>query len=182
MSSNFTVKDGNGNPLTKAAIDITGAGVYADQVVPGDGTNNFGSGRAANLTGKSAAQAQMTTPAGQWPATSTSSGTTPASASQAAAGAGIRNVFNGCSVKLSGDGTGAAFQGTLNLRDGATGAGTVLMSWVLSIPAGADAIGQGIDISGLAIPGSANTAMTLEFTTAVAHVIESVNMFGTTTQ
>src|SRR5216683_1099363 len=60
-----------------------------------------------------------------------------------------------------------AAQATLNLRDGATGAGTILGSWVLSVPA---VIGTCIvfSLDSLEIIGSPNTAMTLEFSAGVA--------------
>jgi hypothetical protein len=72
-----------------------------------------------------------------------------------------------------------AAQATLNLRDGATGAGTILGSWVLAIPA---TIGACIVLSldSLEIIGSPNTAMTLEFSAGVATQFESVTMTGHT--
>lgn len=51
----------------------------------------------------------------------------------------------------------------VNLRDGATGAGTVLWSAALSAPVNGSAWVGGTDLN---IRGSANTAMTLEFTGA----------------
>src|SRR5882672_3626088 len=55
-------------------------------------------------------------------------------------------------------------QATVNLRDGATGAGTILGSWVLAFPG---AIGNCaiLSLDSLEIIGSPNTAMTLEFAT-----------------
>src|SRR5258706_511789 len=66
-----------------------------------------------------------------------------------------------------------AAQTTLNLRDGATGAGTILASWVLSVPGviGSCAI---LPLDSLEIIGSPNTAMTLEFAAGVATQFESV--------
>src|SRR6266436_6832868 len=72
-----------------------------------------------------------------------------------------------------------AAQGTVNLRDGATGTGTILGSWVLAVPA---TIGSCIvlSIDSLEIIGSPNTAMTLEFSAAIATQFESVTLTGHT--
>jgi hypothetical protein len=70
-------------------------------------------------------------------------------------------------------------QATLNLRDGATGAGTILASWEL---AAVGVIGTCtiFSLDTIEIIGSANTAMTLEFNAAVATQFESVTMTGHT--
>jgi hypothetical protein len=60
----------------------------------------------------------------------------------------------------------------LRLRDGLTGVGAILRSWVLSVPAVAGQDSK-ISISDLAIIGTAGNAMTLEFSTGVANVFES---------
>ncbi len=91
----------------------------------------------------------------------------PAAAAQAtiskAAVATRRHVATSITVCVS----AVAAQGTLifNLRDGATGAGTILWSVRLMAPAG-----QGMCVSSgpVDIPGSLNTAMTLESAAAPA--------------
>lgn len=91
---------------------------------------------------------------------------TQATASAAAAGAGVRWVCTAIHVGIACGGTApTATSGTWNLRDGATGAGTVLWSGELGVPATAGAT-QGMSITDLWIPGTANTAMTLEFAAA----------------
>jgi hypothetical protein len=91
---------------------------------------------------------------------------TQATASAAAAGAGVRWVCTAIMAGIAATGTApAATSVTLNLRDGASGAGTVLWSAELGVPATAGAT-AGVAISDLWIPGSANTAMTLEFAAA----------------
>lgn len=151
----------------------------AVQVAPGDGTNGFKSAGATNVNAKSGNNAQLVAEPGQWVATSAPIVNTQASASQAAGGAGVRHVCNAISATLVADTTApAATVATLNLRDGATGAGTVLASWTLAIEAvaGDKCI---INLSGLNIPGSANTAMTLEFAAAGgAHTFESCTLIG----
>src|SRR5882762_6071729 len=72
-----------------------------------------------------------------------------------------------------------AAQATLNLRDGATGAGTILGSWVLSVP-GVIGSYAPFSIDSLEIIGSPNTAMTLEFSAATATQFQSVTMTGHT--
>src|SRR5258705_13231848 len=72
-----------------------------------------------------------------------------------------------------------AAQATVNLRDGATGAGTILGSWVLAVP-GVIGSCTVLSLDSLEIIGSPNTAMTLEFSAAVATQFESVTMTGPT--
>lgn len=67
---------------------------------------------------------------------------------------------------------------TVNVRDGATGAGTVRQTWQFAVPA---ATGQSIpafQVCGLHVVGSNNTAMTVEFSAGVANLSEAVNMGG----
>jgi hypothetical protein len=99
---------------------------------------------------------------------------TQATISQAAGGAGVFNHATCISATFASGATGGT--GTLNLRDGATGAGTVLQSWDLSA---ITLTSIGVYISGVDIPGSANTAMTLEFAAAgAATTLEKVNLVG----
>lgn len=106
---------------------------------------------------------------------------TKATISQAAGAGSIKNVCTGLSfIASTGTTAPTAIQLTVNLRDGATGAGTILKSWTVVLPA---AVGYnfGINLSGLWIEGSAATAMTIEFSAAGgANTFESVTMCGTT--
>jgi hypothetical protein len=62
----------------------------------------------------------------------------------------------------------------LVLRDGATGAGTIKWSRTITAPVNTTV---SVDVTGLAIPGSANTAMTLEFAGAgVAASVQDVTL------
>jgi hypothetical protein len=102
----------------------------------------------------------------------------PAAAAQAtiaapAAGVGVRNICRSLGFSIA---CAATAQGPIHvyLRDGATGAGTIKRSWVLSAPVNGAAV---FDVSGLEIPGSPNTAMTIEFEAAgVAASVESVSL------
>lgn len=103
---------------------------------------------------------------------------TQATATKGAAAANIRHVITTIAVSLNGSGLSAIASATLNIRDGASGAGTVLWSAVLSLPA-TDGSLDGIALSGLYIPGSTATAMTIEFAAAGgANTIESVSAMG----
>lgn len=102
---------------------------------------------------------------------------TAATISQGAA-AGLRHVCTGFVAVLGNGAVAAAGTGTCNLRDGATGAGTLLWSMDFAIPAVAGSL-QVISVSGLNIVGSTNTAMTLEFTAGGgANTSEKVNICG----
>jgi len=105
-----------------------------------------------------------------------------ATISKAAAGAGIRNVCTSITISLASAAAPTVGVVTFNLRDGATGAGTILWTTRLSLPATA---GQCIPVSltDIWIEGSANTAMTLETSAAApANVQATVCMTGTLTQ
>lgn len=118
-------------------------------------------------------------PQSAWVATHAPAANTVATITKASAGAGLKNVCNAISATLVAGGTApTAATATLVLRDGASGAGTIVWSHTLSVAATAGT-GQIITIGGLAIPGTAATAMTLEFTGAAgANTFESVSMNG----
>jgi hypothetical protein len=107
---------------------------------------------------------------------STPAAATQATCSQAAAGAGFRNVCQSISASFDTGGTAQASALALNLRDGASGAGNILWSKQIILPvSGKWEVGLG----GLNIVGSPATAMTLEFSAAgVAGSFESVAMTG----
>lgn len=67
---------------------------------------------------------------------------------------------------------------TVNVRDGATGAGTIIWTNQVVIPA---ATGQNVapfNFCGLNLVGTTATAMTLEFSASLANLIESVSISG----
>jgi hypothetical protein len=124
---------------------------------------------------------QVVTPpvGGQFNIVHTPVAATQATISQAAGGAGVRNVCTGISASLCTVGTAQAAAVQLNLRDGATGAGTILWSKTFSCGTTTQI---NVDLSGLNIRGTAATAMTLEFSAAgVAASFESVSLSGYTT-
>lgn len=111
----------------------------------------------------------------------------PAAAAQAtisrtAAGAGVKNVCTSITVTLSSAAAPTVGVVVFNLRDGATGAGTILWTGKLSLPATSGAAAS-IAISDLWIEGTANTAMTLESAgSPPANVQATVSWTGTITQ
>jgi hypothetical protein len=107
-----------------------------------------------------------------------SSGATAASASKAANANG-RHVADCISFSAQATNAPTAAQTNINLRDGASGAGTVIWTQTILIPATA---AQHILIGplcGLNLIGTANTAMTLEFSSsAPANEFEAVDLSG----
>lgn len=114
-----------------------------------------------------------------WSLVHTPSAATQATVSQAAGGSGVQFVAQSISFSLSVDGTHAQTAIQINLRDGATGAGSILWSQTI-VKAATEPI-TFFHASGLNIVGSSNTAMTLEFSAApAAGSVESVTLTGYT--
>lgn len=142
--------------------------------------------RGASATNVALAQslgAQLTTLPGQWSVSNAAAANTQATASKAAGGAGVRHVFTGISASLASGSTAVTVPATpvlVVVRDGATGAGTIIWQRYVSVITTAGGCAS-IDLSGLNIPGSANTAMTVEFNAAGGvGSFESVSMQGYT--
>ena len=171
------VRDANGNIQylgTGTGTGLSGA-PYIPQSNPGDGTNAFLSGAAANIAAATAVNAQLVTAPGDKMVTNAPAVNTQATASVAAGAAGVRHVCTSISFCLSQDATGGTpFTGIVNLRDGATGAGTILGTWTIAVQTAACSF-SGFSLGGLNIFGTAATAMTLEFTSTApgAHTLES---------
>lgn len=109
-----------------------------------------------------------------WAVQHTPSSATKATISKAAV-AGIRHVCESITVSIAAGATAQTPVGVV-LRDGATGAGTILWSAKLAAPVDGCAV---IALSGLNIMGSVDTAMTLEFAAAgVTASEEAVSMAG----
>jgi hypothetical protein len=111
----------------------------------------------------------------EWTAVHAPTTATQATITKAAGGAGVRHV---CKVITATLACGATAQTPIQvyLRDGATGAGTIL--WAATVAAIANGFAS-ILFDNLSITGSANTAMTLEFSGAgVAASQEIVTLAG----
>lgn len=107
-----------------------------------------------------------------WVVNSAAAGAVQASASKAAGIAGLRHVAKRALIALSATGTVQPAI-AVNLRDGATGAGTILVSWAVAAcvntgGATGSVCAVVIDADNLNLPGTAATAMTLEYAGAAA--------------
>lgn len=107
---------------------------------------------------------------------STPAAATQATASKVAGSNGTRHVLDSLSATLA---TGATAQATavrIVVRDGLTGAGTILYAKQVILPA--NAVWE-VSIDALRILGSPNTAMTVEFDVAgAAGTFESFGAIG----
>lgn len=170
--------------------ETTGAGtVYRQRVTALSPTASNFLVTATPTTAASAANVAATTvptgtvlvaQPGQWSVTHTPATNTQATMSKAAGAAGVRHVVTSITATLAAGASAiaAAAPMLVNLRDGATGAGTILWSTYINVPATA-ADSRTVTISGLAIFGTAATAMTLEFAAAGgANSYESVALTG----
>lgn len=114
----------------------------------------------------------------RWSTTNNPAAGTQASASRAAGPtSSTRHVADCVTASAGASAAPAATNLALNLRDGASGAGTII--WLTQIVAAATAAQHGtVTICGLNLIGSANTAMTLEFSAGLANEFESVTLTG----
>lgn len=149
------------------------------QVLDGGGTPRLFSSvtDAGNPTAAANMAVQIRPP--EWTITNTSAANAQATVSKAASAAGVKHVCTGFIAQLYGDATGNADAGTVNIRDGATGAGTVLWTGRCGLASGASAVGPQISMAGLNIVGTAATAMTIEFSAnGAAHTLQTVSLSG----
>lgn len=126
----------------------------------------FGRARSAdpaNLETFSGEGAALSAGPGEWAIQAAPAAATQATASRASAGAGNRNVLRSVTVSVG----AVAAQAPLGfvVRDGATGAGTIIWRCMLGAAAGGC---QTVTVSGLNIVGSEATAMTVESLVAPA--------------
>jgi len=135
---------------------------------------------ATTTTARNVIAALVSEKSSRWTVVSAPASGTVASASLAAE-AGVRHVAD-C-ITFSGDASAAvtAAAGTFVVRDGATGAGTVI--WAYSI-AHQVAAGAGIQtiaphsVCGLNLVGTTNTAMTAEFNAGVTGEVQAATLTG----
>ena len=193
----ITVTDANGSDqLSGQATNLGASGAQAYAVsasrTPINGTLTL------NITGNSVASAAVTTTlwltapnitpyAGRavvekgtrWNGISQPAVSTQATFSKAAV-AGVRHVADCVSFSGVTNSTApTATQLQINLRDGATGAGTVIWTQTVIPPATISVTAFApFSVCGLALIGSPNTAMTLEFSASLTNLFESVAISG----
>lgn len=132
---------------------------------------------AANIAATTQPFAQISSPPGNWSSFHTPAASAQATITKAAGGAGVRHVCTQIAYSLRAVVAQTAFQ--INLIDGASGGATILWSMTVMLNTGAYI---NIVFPSLNIFGSANTAMTLEFSAApVASNVNSVAMTGFST-
>lgn len=138
-------------------------------------------GSAANLAATTSSKGLLAVRPGDWSVTHAPAADTQATITKAAGGASVRHVCTGFIVTLAGGAAApTAALVTVNLRDGATGAGTILSTMTLGLEAVA---GKSVvyAVTGLNVVGSANTAMTVETSASPgANASASVTLMGYT--
>lgn len=193
-TNNFSVTLTDANGADQLSGQATNLGPSGTQSYAVSSTRTNTGNLTLNITGNSVASATIVvwlflgqnapTPPGR---SITEKGTrwqgisAPAAAAQAtfskAAVAGVRHVADCVTIALSAIAAPTATSVSVNLRDGATGAGSVIWTQTLAAPASTGVLANTF-ICGLALIGSPNTAMTLEFSAGVASVSESVSLSG----
>jgi hypothetical protein len=162
---------------TADALASTGIAAGNNVLFNGSTFDRQDSASATNNTATTTLGVAYSTPLSTWSVTNSANAGTP-SASKATGGGTVRHVATGISICVGAAGTAQPVV-QVNLRDGATGAGTIIRSWQLAAPANDNACS---DLSGLNMTGSANTAMTIEFAAATAAATQaSVNLTGYST-
>lgn len=136
-------------------------------------------GNAAAIAAGVSTKSLLVVPCGNWYVTHAPAAATQATASKAAGAAGVRHVCTGFTVTIAGGAAApTAALVTVNLRDGATGAGTIISTLTLAVEAVA---GKAVvhHVGPLNVFGTAATAMTVETSAATgANVSASVTLYG----
>jgi hypothetical protein len=146
-------RDGNGGVVGEAAGAYDGSNVVAEQVAS-----------AANLAvAQQGNKAILGATPACWSVPHQPAAATQASASKAAGAAGVRHVATMATIAI--EAVAAQTDIIVNLRDGATGVGTVLWTIRLALAAGQSFV-QAFTLPNLL--GTAATAMTLETAAAPA--------------
>jgi hypothetical protein len=132
---------------------------------------------AVTLTSRNIVGAGLVEKSSRWSVVSNPAVSNQATASIAAEG-GVRHVADCVAFSAASTTAPSLTALTVNLRDGATGAGTVIWSYQL---AAANATGQNVtpfSTCGLNLVGTTNTALTLEFSALLTNLVESVSLSG----
>jgi hypothetical protein len=138
-------------------------------------------GNAAAIAAGVSTKSLLVVPCGNWYVTHAPTTATQATATKAAGAAGVRHVCTGFTVTIAAAAAPTAAFVTINLRDGATGAGTIISTLTLAVPAVAGT-SQVHHVGPLNVFGTAATAMTLETSAATGtSVSASVTLYGYST-
>lgn len=197
QTSNFQVPVIHGDVLQWGQNTVTGANTLSDAIgnptapmvgaakmlwdttqwVRGVGTALASFPTSTTTTGRNLVGGQVVERSSRWSQTSN-----PAASSQAtttiALESGVRHVADTVCFSAASTSAPSLTALTVNLRDGASGAGNVLATWQLAISA---STGQNVPPfckGDLNLVGTTGTAMTLEFSALLANLIESVTLTG----
>lgn len=133
---------------------------------------------ASTIASQSANGAILSVSPGNWSVTNNPAAGSQATASRAAGATGVRHVAN-CITFSSASTTAPALTAlTVNLRDGASGLGTILWTQQIAISATTGQNTPPNQVCGLNIIGSPATNMTLEWSAALANLSEAVSLSG----
>lgn len=132
---------------------------------------------AVTLTGVNSIGALISEHGSRWAAASAPASGTIGSASIAAE-ANVRHVADCIFWSAAATSAPTLTQTALSLRDGATGAGTVLQKVTIVIPASTGTLINPGGMCGLNLVGTTNTAMTFEWTAGITNVFEAANITG----
>lgn len=152
----ITAADGAANPTVLNPIQSF------PELYNGTSWDRARSASGANNSQTTVLGAQQVAVLSTWSVLNTQAGAVQATASKTAGASTIRHVATGITACLA-DTVAVTTPLTANLRDGATGAGNIIRSWLFTLVAGT-ALCQ--NITGLNMVGTANTAMTIEFAAA----------------
>jgi len=149
------------------------AGTLAAQSNSSQTFNSAASQAAATANG-----ARLQEKGPRWHVTSTPAVKIQASAVMAAGAAGVRHVADCISFSAGATTAPALTKLNINLRDGAAGAGTIIWSYTVVIPATTGQSVAPFRVCGLNLTGTAATAMTLEFSALLTSLFEDVSISG----
>lgn len=177
--------DGNGNTVNTPSTAGNGQINYEVNPIIFNGTSwdRFRSASlasfpaASTLTARNSIGAAIVEKGSRWSVNSTPAVSTQASASIAAE-ALVRHVADSVCFSAGATTAPALTNLQINIRDGATGAGTILASFQVVIPATAVQHLAPTCITGLQLVGTTNTAMTAEWSALLTNEFEQVTITG----
>ena len=163
----------DGQPASPGMLQIAGLGQYFN----GASLDRARSASAANLAAGVGLGVGLVTPPGMAITAVNAAANVQASVTIAAGAAGVRHVLWGLIASLmAGSVAPAAFVGTVNIINGATG-GAAIARIPISLPATAGASSPYLLLTDINYPGLASTALTVEFNAAAgANTFEGITI------
>jgi hypothetical protein len=170
------VREATADALVAAGIQSVNIGLFNG----GTTFDRWDGISATNNTATTSVGTAYVTPLSTWSVINTTSiAATAATVSKASGGGSVRHVATGITACFQDSAINTVAR-IVHLRDGATGAGTILRTWFLSAGVAGDA--DCINVTGLNMTGTAATAMTIEFSAApAATASETVTLTGYST-